>query len=67
MLLNKLNQKISSSGYKKKWLGKELGITPSSLTYKLQGKRDFKVEEFAKLCDILNCQIDEFIEIKNDE
>lgn len=52
--LNKLNALIDYKGVKKVWLADQLGITPQTLIYKLNGANDFKLQEVNTLCKILS-------------
>lgn len=52
--VEKLNALINSKGIKKIWLADQLGITPQTLIYKLNGINDFKLQEVNTLCKILN-------------
>lgn len=54
-----LNDAITRAGVKKKALANALGITPNSLTRKLDGSVDFKVSEI--------CIIRDFLRLSNEE
>jgi len=47
---------IESSGLKKQFIAKKLGLTPYGLQKKINGITEFKASEIFKLCDILNIQ-----------
>jgi DNA-binding Xre family transcriptional regulator len=52
--VEKLNALIDYKGIKKIWLADQLGITPQTLIYKLNGINDFKLQEVNTLCKVLN-------------
>jgi len=52
--VEKLNALIDYKGVKKIWLADQLGITPQTLIYKLNGINDFKLQEVNTLCKVLN-------------
>lgn len=52
--VKKLNALIDYKGIKKIWLADQLGITPQTLIYKLNGINDFKLQEVNTLCKVLN-------------
>jgi DNA-binding Xre family transcriptional regulator len=52
--VKKLNALIDYKGVKKIWLADQLGITPQTLIYKLNGINDFKLQEVNTLCKVLN-------------
>lgn len=49
-----LNDAIKVSGIKKEAIAKALGISPNSLTNKINGKVDFKSREIAIIKDLLH-------------
>lgn len=49
-----LNEKIKSSGLKREYIAKELGITRQSFTMKINNESFFNQPQIQKLCDILN-------------
>ena len=48
-----LREYIDKSGFKIQFLAKEIGITRQSLTSKIDGVHDFRVQEAAKLSELL--------------
>ena len=44
---------INSSGYKQKWIAKQLGISSAMLSLQLKGQRKMKPNQASKLCEIL--------------
>ena len=50
----KLKAAIMESGYNQEQLAKILGLTVSTLNYKINNKREFKAKEIKKLCEVLN-------------
>lgn len=50
----KLRDKINSKGIKLKFLAKQLGLTYYGLSLKINNMQDFRANEIAKLCQILN-------------
>lgn len=60
---NIIRGKIAEKGTSQKRLAVEMGITPQSLSRKLTGKRQFTVDEAAKLCSLLEIPTDKRAEI----
>lgn len=52
----KIKERILGSGLKQDYIAHCLGIKATSLTNKLKGRTDFKLNEIRKLKDILNLQ-----------
>lgn len=48
-----LKEKVKVSGYRPGWLAEQLGITSSAWSLKVNGQRNFSVEEVATLCKLL--------------
>lgn len=48
-----LKKKVKESGYRPGWIAEQLGITSSAWSYKVNGKRNFSVEEVMLLCKLL--------------
>ncbi len=48
-----LKEKVKTSGYRPGWLAEQLGITSSAWSLKVNGQRNFSVEEVATLCKLL--------------
>ena len=61
--LKKLNKIIENRGLKKNHLAEQIGIMPSTLTFRLNGQSDFKVSEAAKLGEVLGLSPSEKIAI----
>tara|TARA_R110000744_G_scaffold72668_1_gene145742 strand:- start:1971 stop:2174 length:204 start_codon:yes stop_codon:yes gene_type:complete len=53
--MNKITIKdyINNSGYKQKWIAKQLGISSAMLSLQLKGLRKMKPLQASKLCEIL--------------
>lgn len=51
-----LRAKILENGYTQELLAKELGISTTSLNYKINNKRPFSSTEMFKICDILKIE-----------
>ncbi len=49
-----LEKKISDSGYKKKYIAEQLGLTYAGFQKKVKNTNDFTSTEIAKLCSLLN-------------
>lgn len=49
-----LEQYIEKSGYKKSFIAKQVGISPYTLTLKINNKNEFKGNEMDVLCKLLN-------------
>lgn len=54
MRLNKIKGKIVEQGKKTADLAEYMGITPQTLSKKLNGKIRFNVDDAKKICDFLN-------------
>ena len=50
---NLLEQYIESSGYKKGFIAKQLGITTYGFALKVNNKSEFKASEIETLCNLL--------------
>ena len=57
-----LKSAIERSGYKLSYLASKIGITPYSLTKKINNVTEFKSGEIKELCSILNIKGDEIQE-----
>lgn len=51
-----LNERIDSSGLKKSYIAKALGIRTDTLSRKINNEREFKASEINALCDILGIE-----------
>ena len=49
----RLNELINKSGYKKKFIAEQLGITPFGLDKKITNVTEFKASEIGILCNLL--------------
>lgn len=49
----KLREKIETSGFKRSYIAKALGITPAALYQKIANRREFKASEIDILCRVL--------------
>ena len=54
MNIQLLEKKIAEKGLKKKYLATLLNIDKSTLSYKINGKRNFMVREIKKISEILS-------------
>lgn len=50
---NKLKSKIVEAGYGQRRLASEMGMSPTTLNAKINGRSDFDAEEIIMLCKIL--------------
>lgn len=48
-----LKEKVKASGYRPGWIAEQLGITRSAWSYKVNGQRNFTIEEVEALCKLL--------------
>lgn len=53
MNMNALKGKIAESGYTQERLAKEIGISAQSLSRKITGKREFRLNEITAICHCL--------------
>lgn len=51
-----LNEEIQKSGLKKKWLAKQLGLSPYGFTLKINNMSQFKAEEMIILSSLLSIE-----------
>lgn len=49
-----LREQIKSSGYKRSYLARKVGISPAALRYKIKSEREFKASEIDCLCKLLS-------------
>lgn len=61
---SRMNELIVKSGYMKKYIAKELGITPNQLSNWLAGRSYPPLDKAYKLADLLNCKVDDLYERK---
>ncbi len=54
MVNERVNAAIKKSGIKQKVIAERIGISEQSLTAMLSGRRKISVDEFFKLCTVLN-------------
>lgn len=63
MNLNLLKGKIAENDYTFTKLAKELNLSQTCITHKMQGKVDFKSSEIRQLKDMFNLTSEEIVEI----
>ena len=51
-----LEKFIETSGYKRSYIAKALGITPYSLAHKIHNRSEFKSSEISALCLLLGIE-----------
>lgn len=56
MNANLIRGKIVECGLTQQKLAEKTGISTNSLSRKLSGKRDFRLEEVKKICSVLNIE-----------
>lgn len=54
MVNERVNAAVKKSGIKQKVIAERIGISEQSLTAMLSGRRKISVDEFFKLCTVLN-------------
>lgn len=52
--------KIKQSGLKKNYVAEQVGITPSTMTRIITGKRKVMADELISFCSVLSVDISEF-------
>ncbi len=57
-----INEHIENSGYKKKWIAKQLGISQEVLSRWANGHSMPSVNNLFKLAKILDCKVDDLYE-----
>ena len=60
MNVNKLKCLMGENDHTRKFIAKRLGITPSGLQKKLNGKSEFKASEIKILADLYKVSVDYF-------
>ena len=58
-----LRKKIDESGYKLRFIAKQVGITYQGLMNKINNETDFRATEIQTLCDLLKIDMQEKEEI----
>ncbi|MCL2689199.1 MAG: helix-turn-helix domain-containing protein [Chitinispirillia bacterium] len=58
--MKKIKEYIKERGIKQTFLQKILGISPSSCSAMLNGKRGISVDEYFMICNVLNVPLDYF-------
>lgn len=48
-----LEEAISKSGLKKRWIADKMGLSEYGLSLKIQGINEFKASEVSQLCELL--------------
>jgi|Cm827metagenome_2_1110796.scaffolds.fasta_scaffold47939_1 DNA-binding helix-turn-helix protein len=56
MNANLLRGKMAEKGISQDRLAVRIGISPQTLCRKISGKRDFKLAEIVKICEVLNIE-----------
>ncbi|MGG1679874.1 helix-turn-helix transcriptional regulator [Neobacillus sp. NRS-1170] len=59
---SRLNELIEQSGYLKKYIAKEVGVTPTQLSNWIAGRSYPPLDKAYKLAELLNCKVDELYE-----
>lgn len=53
---NLLEEAISKSGLKKRWIANQMGLSEYGLALKIQGINEFKASEISQLCELLGIE-----------
>ncbi|WHY76058.1 helix-turn-helix transcriptional regulator [Neobacillus sp. WH10] len=56
---SRLNELIERSGYRKKYIAKEIGITPNQLSNWIGSRSYPPLDKAYKLAKLLNCKVDD--------
>jgi putative transcriptional regulator len=59
---SRLNELIEKSGYRKKYIAKEVGITPTQLSNWIASRSYPPLDKAYKLAKLLNCKVDDLYE-----
>ncbi|MFB4471845.1 helix-turn-helix transcriptional regulator [Oceanobacillus caeni] len=62
---NNINYWIEKSGYKKKWIAKELGVSNEVLSRWVNNKSKPSVENLFKLAALLGCKVDDLYTLED--
>lgn len=61
---SRIGEWIDRAGYKKKYIAKELDVSPTQLSNWIAGRSNPPIEKAFKLASMLNCKVDDLY--KND-
>lgn len=59
---SRLNELIEKSGLRKKYIAKEVGITPTQFSNWIAGRSYPPLDKAYKLAKLLNCKVDDLYE-----
>lgn len=68
LALKKIKGKIAENGFSQKDVATKIGISRESFSFKINGKRDFSLEELEKLSVLLSMDMSSFFlqsDVKN--
>ncbi|CRK80286.1 helix-turn-helix transcriptional regulator [Neobacillus massiliamazoniensis] len=63
---NRIGELIDAAGYKKKYIAKELEISPTQLSNWISGRSSPPIEKAFKLANILNVKVDDIFEAEEE-
>lgn len=67
MIIIKIDEILKSQKKSRYWLSKQIGMTQNNLSKLCNNKTSsIKFDNLEKICDVLNCKIEDIIEIKKD-
>jgi len=62
--MNKIGDVLKEKGLKQKWLAEQLGMSTVTISTFVNNRRQPKTKDLVRMCDILNVDLTQLIEIK---
>jgi putative transcriptional regulator len=62
--MNKIGEVLKEKGLKQKWLAEQLGMSTVTISTFVNNRRQPKTKDLVRMCDILNVDLTQLIEIK---
>ena len=62
--MNKIGEVLREKGLKQKWLAEQLGMSTVTISTFVNNRRQPKTKDLVRMCDILNVDLTQLIEIK---
>lgn len=62
--MNKIGEVLKEKGLKQRWLAEQLGMSTVTISTFVNNRRQPKTKDLVRMCDILNVDLTQLIEIK---
>jgi DNA-binding Xre family transcriptional regulator len=62
--MNKIGEVLRERGLKQKWLAEQLGMSTVTICTFVNNRRQPKTKDIVRMCEILNVELNQLIEIK---